>query len=153
MGMNATDAARGAGYSNNSAVALRVAGNRLANDPKIQRAAFEHREKRLQGPLANKAIATLEAVMDDRAAAPAARIQAAKFILEAAGHGLESRRLAARLPSQDDRCLADLSNAELESFVLEAMANKARAGRLGNGAVIDVTADADNTDNTNSGEA
>lgn len=132
-GATATAAARMAGYADSSAQALRVGASRLANDSKIQQAVFQHRERRLQGPLASKALACLEGVMDDETAPPAARITAAKFILEAAGHGIENRRLAIRHPQENDRQLSDYTLAELE-----AMANAAEVRlKIVQGQVID----------------
>lgn len=117
QGANSTAAARLAGYADNSDTSLRTQASRLANDPNIQRAIFEHRERRLSGPLATKALACLEGVLDDPTAPPQAKIQAAKFVLEAAGHGIESRRLATRQPDNEGRLLSDYTIAELQDVI------------------------------------
>jgi hypothetical protein len=119
-GMTATDAARAAGYLTSSPQSLRVTASRLTSLPSIQQAVFQHRERRLQGPLASMALACLEGVMQDLAAPPAARIQAAKFILEAAGHGLENRRLSARHPDDIEKGISNFTLAELEAMVAAA---------------------------------
>jgi hypothetical protein len=59
--------------------------------------------------------------MDDETAPPAARITAAKFILEAAGHGIENRRLSARHPDDHhEKQLSDYTIAELEDMASAA---------------------------------
>ena len=95
-GATASAAARLAGYAHTSPASLRVQASRLSSDPNIQKAIFEHRQRRLQGPLASKALACLESVMEDLAAPPAARVAAAKWTLEAAGHGVAAQSLKLR---------------------------------------------------------
>jgi hypothetical protein len=119
-GMTGSDAARAAGYADNSNHGLAVTASRLMRHPGIQREAFEQREARLTGPLARKALGTLESILDDETAPAAARVQAARFVLEAAGHGIESRRLAARQPDDDGRPLHLLSLASLEALAFGA---------------------------------
>ncbi len=117
-GATASAAARSAGYAHGSSQSLRVQASRLSNDPQIQRAIFDHRQRRLQGTMASKALACLEGVVDDTAAPPAARIQAAKWILEAAGHGVAAQSLQLRggLTSAD-KPMSEWSLAELEEMV------------------------------------
>ena len=127
-GATSTAAARVAGYACESAASLRTQASRLAGDPNIQRAIWEHRERRLSGPMATKALATLEAVMDDTAAPSAARVAAAKWTLEAAGLGLENRRLLIRHPEDGNRALSGMSLGELEELcrVAETTLRQAR---------------------------
>jgi len=47
---------------------------------------------------------------------PAARVQAARFVLEAAGHGIENRRLLARSGDDDEKPLHQLSLQTLEAL-------------------------------------
>jgi hypothetical protein len=113
-GMTAADAARAAGYAKENENSLCVGAARLLRHPEIQREAFALREARLTGPLARKALACLESVLDDQTAPPAARVQAARFVLEAAGHGIENRRLLARSGDGDEKPLHQLSLQALE---------------------------------------
>lgn len=101
-GLTLTAAAREAGYSDASPHALRVAASRTMSLPEVQAAAHAAREKKLQGPLAEKAIACLESIITSETAPAASRVQASRWILEAGGHGIESRRLAARLDDGGD---------------------------------------------------
>jgi hypothetical protein len=103
LGLTATEAARAARYSDSSPHALRVGASRLQHHPDVQREAFMQRERRLQGPLAQKALAALEHVLDSEESPAAAKVQAARWILEAGGHGIESRRLEARIGDSDAR--------------------------------------------------
>lgn len=102
LGMNATEAARAAGYADNNAQALRTQASRLTAHPDVQREAFLQREKRLQGTLAQKALAALEHVLETKEAPAAAKVAAARFVLEGCGHGIESRRLEARIGDADE---------------------------------------------------
>jgi hypothetical protein len=103
LGATATEAARAAGYAESSPHALRVEASRLQHHPAVQREAFLQRERRLQGALAQKALGALEHVLDNADAPAAAKVQAARWILEASGHGIESRRLEARVGDDDER--------------------------------------------------
>lgn len=119
-GMTASKAARAAGYADNSTSAISTQAHRLAHDPNIQRAIHNYREARLSGPLASKALSCLESVMDDLAAPPAARLQAARWILEAAGHGVAAQSLQLRAGSVvADKPMHDWSLAELEAMVVQ----------------------------------
>ena len=119
-GMTATDAARASGYADSSPHALRVTASRLQHHPDVKKAAFLERERRLNGPLASLALQTLQDVMTDLSAPPAARIQAARFTLEAAGHGVVNRQLAARHPEDGDKPLSSFTVQELEEMVAGA---------------------------------
>jgi hypothetical protein len=136
-GMSASDAARASGYSDNSEGGLRTTGSRLLNDPRIQQAAFLERERILNGSLASRALKTLGDVMDDQTAPPAARIQAARFILESAGHGVANKALAARHPEEGGKSISQYTTAELEEFVRLASENLRQA----HGRVIDMDSD------------
>jgi len=116
-GMTASDAARASGYAKENAESLHVTASRLQHHPDIQRAAYAEREARLAGPLAHKALSALEGVLDNPDAPAASKVQAARWILEAGGHGIESRRLLARIGEVDERAVSLLSVADLERLV------------------------------------
>ena len=137
-GMKPAAAAAAAGFSNKSAVGLRVCASRLSNDPRIIQAAFEYREKRLKGDLSNVALSCVAGIIADESAPPAARFQAARFILESAGHGIENRRLLARHPDDGSKGLSELSIPELEELVTR---KGLEVVRLAQGKVIDLDAD------------
>lgn len=126
-GLSQTDAARGAGYGNRSEGSLRVTGHKLAKNPEIQRAAFQEREAILTGSLANKALATLGNILDDETAPAPAKVTAAKFILESAGHGIESKKLALKAAETMKRGLVDMSTEELIEFIRNGEAMQADA--------------------------
>ena len=119
-GATASKAARMAGYADNTASSITTQASRLAHDPNVRRAIHNYREDRLSGPMASKALSCLESVMDDTAAPPAARLQAARWILEAAGHGVAAQSLQLRAGSVvADRPMSDWSLAELEAMVAQ----------------------------------
>lgn len=121
--MNATEAARAAGYADSSPHALRVEASRLQHHPDVQREAFLQRERRLQGPLASKALASLEGVLDSPDSPAAARFAAARWILEAGGHGIESRRLEARIGDADEQAPHRMTLEALEAACGIALAH------------------------------
>jgi len=139
-GVPQTEAALAAGYANSSPNALAVTASRLMRHPEIRRAAFEQREARLAGPLGQKAMATLESIIEDETAPAPARVKAAVWILEATGHGLQAKLGAARLGLNDgNKPLSQLTVEELESFVqgLESTEKRLKAA---SGKVIEVGA-------------
>lgn len=133
-GLSSTEAARQGGYAYSSPQSLRVQASRLANDPDIQQAIFEHRQRRLQN-LAGKALATLEGILDDPTAPPAARMQAVKWTMEACGFGIENRRIAVRHPEDDNKPLSNYTLAEIEEMAELAATNLKRV----QGQVIEVS--------------
>ncbi|MEI6656722.1 MAG: hypothetical protein WCP45_18305 [Verrucomicrobiota bacterium] len=116
-GMGQSAAAAAAGYANDSRASLAVTACRMLKNPDIQRAAYAEREARLAGPLAHKALSAMEGVLDNPDAPAASKVQAARWILEAGGHGIESRRLLARIGEVDERAVSLLSVADLERLV------------------------------------
>jgi hypothetical protein len=127
QGVKPTAAARLAGYAADSSASLRVQASRNLSNPAIHKAAFADRERQLHGPLAKVALATLSAVMQDESAPAAARIQAARWTLESAGHGLAAQLGAARLGLDGDKPISQLSIADLEAM---AEAHKAAIATL-----------------------
>jgi len=132
-GANRSQAARVAGYSDKSDGGLRQTAHRTASLPEVQRAAHAERERILCSEGAPLALATLQAIMSDSAQPAAARVSAAKWTLEAAGHGLEAAKLLAKIGEGDDRAVSQLSAADLERLVMLA-ADKVQFERA---AVID----------------
>lgn len=120
LGLNATECARVAGYSDNSPGALRQTASRTLALPEIQRAAHAEREKIICGGLAQAALGCLASIIGNEDAPAAARVAAAKWALEAGGHGLEARKLAARLGDDSERAVSQMTAADLERLVLLA---------------------------------
>ena len=137
-GLSQRDSAVAAGYLSVSPNSLAVTAHRLDSDPRIQRLTFDLRERRLQG-MACKALNTLEAVMDDPLAAPAAKIPAVKIVLSAAGHTLEAKLAAVRHPADTDKPIHQMTLFELEAAIRNAEANLNRA----RGILVEVEAQTD----------
>jgi hypothetical protein len=131
-GLPPASAARAAGYAEKSPHALQVQASRLTKHPEVQAAAHAEREK-LISQTAHRALACLASIIDNEAAQPAARVQASRWVLEAAGHGLEAAKLLHRIGEGDERAVSQLSAADLEALVVMA-ADKVRFER---GQVID----------------
>ena len=121
-GARATDAARTAGYAEPRQMAWHLLRNRAVmaaiHDETIQRVAAG-------GTIG---VGVLVEVAQDRAAPPAARVSAAKWLAEAAGHGLAARK-AGEL-ADDDRPLEERSLGELEQMAAD-LAAQLRAAREG----------------------
>jgi hypothetical protein len=117
-----TDAARRAGYAEPLSSAWQLLRNRAVlaaiHDETIQRVATG-------GAIG---VGVLVEVAQDRAAPPAARVSAAKWLAEAAGHGLAARK-AGEL-ADDDVPLEARSLGELEQMAadLAAQLRQAREG-------------------------
>lgn len=70
------------------------------------------------GELATKAINTLRDIMESPANPPAARVSAAKIVLEMAGHGIVAQGLRLRHGlDADKKELSEMTQQELEQFV------------------------------------
>lgn len=135
-GLPPASAARAAGYAEKSPHALQVQASRLTKHPEVQAAAHAEREK-LISQTAHRALACLAAIIDNEAAQPAARVAASKWVLEAAGHGIESRRLEARIGDRDEVAPHRMSLETLEhaaglamQHVLEEREKAAQAAAL-----------------------
>jgi phage terminase small subunit len=112
-GGNERNAALAAGYSEN---ALRSACYSLRRNPRVVEALRRERENWIQTTGGSLAVKTLEALMRDPATSGQVKLQAAKFTLEAAGHGLQAQKLKLGLPDPD-KPLAEMSLIELEAFL------------------------------------
>jgi len=133
QGHTATEAARIAGYAQTSRVALAVQGARNNRLPEVQAEMRAIREKEIGGELAQVALSTLREIMTDTSAPAPARVSASKWVLEAAGHGLEAAKLLHRIGEGDEKSVSQLSAADLERLVMLAT-DKVRFERA---AVID----------------
>lgn len=107
---NGTRAAVEAGYSPASA---RQAAYRLLRLSHIQDAISREQGRLLRSVLATKALGVLERVLDDEKAPPGVRVDAAKTVLDRAGH--VALRVA-EFDSGRDKPLSQLSLAELEEM-------------------------------------
>ena len=122
-GMGKSAAAAAAGYAKDNPASLAVTACRMMKHPEILRAAHAEREARLAGPMASKALATLESVMDNPDAPAPAKVAAARWILEATGHGLESRKLEARIGDTDEHAPHRMTLEALEAAAGLALAH------------------------------
>ena len=106
--------------------------------PHVQAAIRLERERRISGEMANVAIATLREVMTDKAASPAARVQAARTVLELSGDLGKARK-----DGEAERPLSEMSAEELTRLIdrwTEERAAMARQLEPGEVEVLDGTA-------------
>jgi len=117
-GGNASAAAVAAGYSKDRS---RQAGWELSRSVKVIEAVKMEQARYISGELSNVALGTLGNIMRDETAPAAARVQASRWVLEAAGHGLPAAALAARLGMDGaDKPLSEFSLADLEEMTRRA---------------------------------
>jgi hypothetical protein len=117
-GGNGSAAAIVAGYKKDRA---RNTAWELCQKPKILEAIKLQQARYLSGELSNVALGTLGNIMRDETAPAAARVQASRWVLEAAGHGLPAAALAARLGMDGaDKPLSEFSLADLEEMTKRA---------------------------------
>jgi|GEM_PF-6036940 len=129
-GMGQSAAARAAGYAHGSPNALAVTARRTLALPEVQRAAHTERERILCGGLAHKALRCLESIIDSDTAPAAAKFAASRWVLEAGGHGIESRRLALRAGDDSERSPSQLTAADLERLVIKSIAEVDRLSAI-----------------------
>lgn len=106
-GTNPTNAAREAGYSDAGTSAYD-----LMRLPHIAAAIRLERERYISGELANVATGTLHAILTDKAAPAAARVQAARTVLEMSGEIGKAKRSA-----EEDRPLSEMTAEELAGLI------------------------------------
>ena len=104
-------AAEAAGYSYPD-----QAGHYLVRQPHIQRAIQRETERRLLAEGVPAALQFMITAPVDKKLPGAVRFQAAKWVMENAGHGLAAQRAALGL-SGDDKPLDQMSVGELEAFL------------------------------------
>jgi hypothetical protein len=106
-GTNVTNAARLAGYE-----VPQRAGYELSRTPHVQAAIQMERQRYISGELANVATGTLRHIMEDKKAPAAARVQAARTVMEMAGHLGKSSKTA-----DDDKPLSEMDAQELAALI------------------------------------
>ena len=111
-GGNASAAAYAAGYSDR-----KQAAELMQNPVVLHRIKFLQTQ-RISGSMANKALDVLDDIMGSPAYPAAARVSAAKTVLEMAGHGIvaQGQRLRYGLETAG-KGLEEMSTSELEAFV------------------------------------
>lgn len=114
-GVNPTKAAEMAGYST-----PRTAGFDVMRLPHVHAAIRLERERYISGELANVATGTLQAILTDKEAPAAARVQAARTVLEMSGEIGRHKR-----SSEDERPLSEMSAEELAGLIDKWQAEKA----------------------------
>ena len=130
-GKCAQQASLGAGYSDRSE------GIRLLRRPAVQAALHAERAARIAGDGARLAWETLEGIMRDPVCAPAVRLKAATWTLEASGLGLAAQ-IAARTSEAPERALSELSLGELEAFIAKGREALAGLRSAHPAAVVDI---------------
>lgn len=114
-GCSASKAAEMAGYS-----VARQAAYELQQLPHVAAAIRLQRERYISGELANVATGTLHAILVDKAAPAAARVQAARTVLEMSGEIGKAKRSA-----EDERPLSEMSAEELAGLIDKWTAERA----------------------------
>jgi len=114
-GSTPTHAAREAGYA-----VPNVAAFDLLRLPHVAAAIRLERERYISGELANVATGTLHAILTDKQAPAAARVQAARTVLEMSGEIGRNKSKA-----DDDRPLSEMSAEELAGLIDKWQAEKA----------------------------
>jgi len=110
-GVTQTKAAELAGYSNPGTDAWR-----LLQTPSILDAITRHAQQRLITEGQQAALAFMIKGPSNEKLPGAVRFQCAKWVMEAAGHGLAAQRAALGLPA-DDKPLSEMSITELDAFL------------------------------------
>lgn len=114
-GCSFTEAARQAGYAD-----PKVSSFNLRQLPHVSAAIRLERERYISGELANVATGTLHAILTDKEAPAAARVQAARTVLEMSGEIGRHKR-----SSEDERPLSEMSAEELAGLIDKWQAEKA----------------------------
>lgn len=132
-GGKATEAAEAAGYAN-----PKTDGWRNRNNTAV--AAAIHRAQ-VQAITEGAAVAwgTMQDLMKDTAPAQV-RFQAAKWTLEASGHGLAAEAIKARLGGAGEKSISEMNVAELEAYV-KRQQEAVDAMKACEGRVVEVNAD------------
>lgn len=121
LGGDATKAADAAGYTHPG-----PRGYELTQKPHIQSAIRIEQGRLIVAEGATKSINFMIRAIDDQKLTGAVRFQSAKWLAEAAGHGLAAQRAMLGLPPQD-KPLSEMTLDELDAFI---SAGKAATTRL-----------------------
>ena len=120
-GGNGTQAAITAGYSPDCA---RVQAQQNLERPKIRLAVEQLRDNKIKTDGATRAWQTMYSMLIDPAAPAQARFQAARWVLEASGHGLSAVAAGLQLGLQrSKRELSQMSVQELEDLIRNGQAS------------------------------
>jgi hypothetical protein len=132
-GCNPTSAARQAGYSD-----AHVSAYDLQRMPHVAAAIRFERQRYITGELANVATGTLREILTDSEAPAAARVQAARTVLEMSGE--IGRR---KQDGDEDKPLSELSADELSRLIDRWTEERAALAKPVDAEVIEVVARAD----------
>jgi len=132
-GVNPTKAAELAGYQH-----PKTAGFELTRLPHVAAAVRMERQRYISGELANVATGTLQAIMTDRDAPAAARVQAARTVLEMSGEIGRKKQ-----DGDEDKPLSELSADELSRLIDRWTEERTALAKPVDAEVIDVIARAD----------
>jgi hypothetical protein len=114
-GGNGSQAARDAGYAESN---CKQEAHGLLKKHKIREAIELHRDTSIKTAGASKAWAVIDAMMTDPSAPAQVRFQAAKWTLEASGHGLSAIAASLHLGmKKSNKSLSEMSISELEEFI------------------------------------
>jgi hypothetical protein len=111
------EAALAAGYSEHTAYEQ---GRRLVTLPHVKAAITKAIQDQISGPLATKALAVISSIMLDPEAPKGVRLDAAKSILDRAGH--VSPRTPVALPEPGSKELKNMSPDQLAGVISQASA-------------------------------
>jgi hypothetical protein len=119
-GGNGTQAAITAGYSQDCA---RVQAQQNLERPKIRLAVEQLRDQKIKTDGATRAWQTMYNMLNDPSAPAQARFQAARWVLEASGHGLSAVAAGLQLGLQrSKKDLSQMSIHELEELIRQGQA-------------------------------
>jgi hypothetical protein len=120
-GGNGTQAAITAGYSQDCA---RVQAQQNLERPKIRLAVEQLRDQKIKTDGATRAWQTMYNMLNDPSAPAQARFQAARWVLEASGHGLSAVAAGLQLGLQKSKKdLSQMSIHELEELIRNGQAS------------------------------
>ena len=131
-GLPLCKAAEAAGYSHPA-----TAGSNVARLAHVRQAIYATRQAMVEGDLASLGLRTMRELMTDPVTPAPVRFQAARWSIEAAGHGAAARQ-AAELPASE-KALHEMSVAELEAFIQRGDAALQGMRRIGG--TIDIAQD------------
>jgi len=118
------EAAIAAGFSEKTA---RVQAQQLLTKPHVAAAITKANQEQISGPLASKAVALLGRLIDDEQAPKSVRLEAAKTILDRAGH--VSARTPVALADMSPKDIKDMSPDQLAGVLSQASAARAELER------------------------
>jgi len=119
-GANGTAAATVAGYKD-----AKQASWYLQQQPHIRAAIRAEQERVIMSKGATKAVGFMVSALDDKLLSGAVRFQCAKWLAEAAGHGLAAHRAALGLPDSE-KPISEMTLAELDAFITAGKAATAK---------------------------